>query len=748
MGGQTDYSETLVTRVRNIIQYQLVNTPIGQEVDPNGGQENPVIHKRIDALRDGVTNPDSAHAGEELTDLYRLYLDYKINSLEEANGVDLLFVIDHSGSMNNSAYQGNPYRAPAVMSALNGSDGLISEFLSMDDRNQWAAVGFKGPDGAWDYWPSIFSAWAPRTNYARYNAGLNGSEVLSPGGTSYVFTRDDATPANNVTIANEGDSILTNYTAGLWRAEQFLLQQGVKDDGRKKVIIFISDGIPTLHIDCPSGTLQNAGAAAGSYYYRDNYGGCPDETLTEFGYFVNDMQNYGYVFGDTMEFYTVGFGGTMQTTAGSALLNGMLDIAYGETEHSGHFMTVSDPANSNISGAAGKLKDDLRAIMGMDETFSNIVIQDDLSKYVELYGLENAGGDAAAIMTAAKAKVTMTIPDPNDRTQTQTITLYENGAPVNADNAKFTKADGHTKAYIISELRYNPDTKAIQAVFDSDYQAVAGTTYTLSFDVKTTDEAYMTYAASGYDKYTTGSQEGRPIIGDKDTDYLGTNPANATSVDKPGFRSNDEAKATYDHNGEGESKKYPHPVIQVLDAPIEILKIDQSGNALAGAKFNLYNENYDPAKNWDDAANRACKINTSDLVSTIETVTQGGAAVQKAVVSVSHLKHGTYYLVETKAPEGYIGVDPIKIVVTAQTTATGSGTTDIVTVTASIGNTSIGSDKLYKDGDQWVLKVMNSNGAELPHTGGFGTSIFTTLGLILAATSSFMLWRRKNRCSY
>jgi len=52
-------------------------------------------------LRDGVANPDSPHTGEDLTDLYRLYLDYKIKSLQEANGVDLLLVIDHSGSMNN-----------------------------------------------------------------------------------------------------------------------------------------------------------------------------------------------------------------------------------------------------------------------------------------------------------------------------------------------------------------------------------------------------------------------------------------------------------------------------------------------------------------------------------------------------------------------------------------------------------------------------------------------------------------------
>ena len=169
--------------------------------------------------------------------------------------------------------------------------------------------------------------WQPATELSAYNAGINGSEVLSPG-ENYVFTRSDASPQNqkNVTLANEGPDILTNYTAGFWRAEQFLLKQDVKDDGRKKVIVFISDGIPTLHINCENETLQGAGIANGSPYYRDAYGGCPDQTLTEFGYFVNDMKGYGYTFGENMEFYTIGFGGTMQTESGSKLLNGMLDV--------------------------------------------------------------------------------------------------------------------------------------------------------------------------------------------------------------------------------------------------------------------------------------------------------------------------------------------------------------------------------------------------------------------------------------
>lgn len=729
---EDDYTEGLATYVRNIIQYELENAPVNGPVDPTDKPNVPEIHKRIDALRDGAVNPDSPHTNEDLTDLYRLYLDYKVNSLQEASGVDLLFVIDHSGSMNNTEWQGNPYRAPAVEAALNGDDGLISEFLDMNDKNQWAAVGFKGPDGSANYYWSLSNPWQPATEKSRYNAGINGSEVLSPGGTDYAFTRTNVTSGKNVALNNEGPNILTNYTAGLWRAEQFLLKQSVKEDGRKKVIVFISDGIPTLHINCPNGTLQDAGTANGSPYYRDAYGGCPTETLQEFGYFVNDMRQNGYTFGDNMEFFTIGFGGTMQTQSGSELLNGMLDIAYGQTDHSHNFMTISDtyysPGASVIdySEATENLKNNLRTIMGMNEKFTNIVIQDDLSAYVDLYGIAEAGTDAA-IMRNARAKVTMSIPDSNTPGGTQTITLYENGAPSTDDNAKFTKAD-NTKATIIRELRYDAATKTVKAVFDPEYKAAAGTVYTLSFDVRATDTAYSTYAAGGYDKYASGENEGQIITGDPDTDFLGTTPANATSVDKEGFRSNDEAKVTYKHNSDDEEMKYPHPVIQVA-AKADIVKIDQTGAALEEAKFNLYDSDYDVSKTVEENAVHLIEENLQSKKPT-------NPAGQDAVVRSGKLTPGTYYLVETKTPAGYILLPgPVKITVTE--------VNGILSMTAEINGSPLGN-KLEKVGHGvWKLKVQNSKGYELPNTGGNGTRLFTILGSILILGSVVMLWRRR-----
>ena len=722
---EDEYNRGLATFRRAIIQYELENTPLEGPADPEPEDVTPEIHKRIDALRDGVANPDSAHTDEDLTDLYRLYLDYKIDSLQEPDGVDLLFVIDHSGSMNSSDWPGNEYRAPSVMTALNGQNGLIAEFLAANDKNRWAAVGFKGPDGSRDYTWSLKNPWEPETAAAKNNAGQNGSEVLSSGNT---FTRQTA----NIDLDDEGASILSNYTAGFWRAEQFLLDSTVQADGRKKVVVFITDGVPTLHIDDLNGSLQGAGTAAGSKYYHEEYGGCPDKALTEFDCFVNDMTSNGYSFGGNagnIEFYTIGLGAQMQTAGGADLLNGMLSAAYGQTVPANHFMTITDASGSSDSSAANKLGQDLRIVLGLNHTFSDLVIKDNLSKYVDLYGLAGAGSSASDIMAVAKAKVTMTVPDSeNPQNPPQVITLYENGAPATAENAKFTKANG-TKATIIQELLYDASTKTVSAVFDPEYQPAGDVTYTLSFDVKATDEAYDTYADTGYDKYPDGDHQGQIIVGDQDTDFLGTDPANATSVDKEGFRSNDEAKATYDHNNEDEELVYPHPVIQV-SAKADIVKVDQTGAALEGAKFNLYDENYDPSKTIEQNAGSLIE---ADLQSKKPTDPPG----EDAVIRSGKLTVGTYYLVETNAPAGYNSLTkPVKITVTE--------TNGILQMEAWIEGASAG-DKLVKVSDYgvWKLSIPNSTGVELPHSGGPGTTWIYLIGSILLICCSTLLVARR-----
>ena len=444
------------------------------------------------------------------------------------------------------------------------------------------------------------------------------------------------------------------------------------------------------------------------------------------------MTQNGYTFGDNMEFYTIGFGGSMQTAAGGQLLTGMLDIAYGADGHDGHFMTINDPTSSSDEGSAKKLKEDLRTIMGMNETFSNIVIQDDLSKYVDLFKSEGE----TDLLKSAKAKVTMT--DPDD--PTKTVVLWENGSAANDAKAKFTKANG-TQAPIISRLEYDESKKLVKAVFDPEYEAVAGITYTLSFDVMASDEAYSTFMSAGYDQYTSGNSQGHVIVGDADTDFQGTDPANTTSSGKPGFRSNDSATASYKHNDTVEQKEYPHPVIQAFKAEIHILKTDQEGKPLKGAKFKLYKEAYVPEDTEEvREANAANQIGEE-----MESKLKENGTEKIAEIAVKDLRPGLYYLVETYSPDGYIKSAPVRIEVKVKTIINNKVSQDNVVVTASVGGNDLIGDKLVKTDDYWVMKVVNSTGATLPATGGPGTTMFYVTGIGLIALAVLLLLRKREK---
>ena len=92
-------------------------------------------------------------------------------------------------------------------------------------------------------------------------------------------------------------------------------------------------------------------------------------------------------------------------------------------------------------------------------------------------------------------------------------------------------------------------------------------TYTLEYNVKPTQKAYDEYAANlnaGQGGYGT-------VKGDTDTDL----PGNATSSKKQGFHSNDSACLTYTADGkthECKDNPYSHPVIQVVSSTLHIDK--------------------------------------------------------------------------------------------------------------------------------------------------------------------------------
>lgn len=118
------------------------------------------------------------------------------------------------------------------------------------------------------------------------------------------------------------------------------------------------------------------------------------------------------------------------------------------------------------------------------------------------------------------------------------------------------------------------------------------------------------------------------------------------------------------------------------------------------------------------------------------------------------LKAGTYYITETKSPEGYkLLTNPIKVVITAVGngalgTMDGSYTLKIDDnpVIEIVGGQEFNSRIDIVDGNSaGIIAVENHKGFTLPATGGMGIMIFLAIGLVGIATVSIVMMRNKKK---
>ena len=160
----------------------------------------------------------------------------------------------------------------------------------------------------------------------------------------------------------------------------------------------------------------------------------------------------------------------------------------------------------------------------------------------------------------------------------------------------------------------------------------------------------------------------------------------------------------------------------------DLVKTDNSKKLLTGAKFKLYDSatGTTPVKLIKDATTgnyRVAETSESGAVDEIEINSY-------KAVTISGLNKKTYYLEETKAPDGYNKLterQPVELgkegfVVDA--TITGSGS----------------------KGAEWTsggVQVINNTGATLPSTGGMGTTLFYVLGGGLMVAAVVLLVTKK-----
>lgn len=152
---------------------------------------------------------------------------------------------------------------------------------------------------------------------------------------------------------------------------------------------------------------------------------------------------------------------------------------------------------------------------------------------------------------------------------------------------------------------------------------------------------------------------------------------------------------------------------------IPVFKYTNVNTPLAGAEFILSTDPncVDDTKNLKFTKNTEGKYRYDKTGST--TLTSLDKGRDKGRIDVEGLKAGTYYLKETKAPDGYnLLKKPVTITIDSE-------------------------GKIYVDGSGEVnngdVRVQNNSGTLLPSTGGMGTTMIYLIGALLVLGSGVVL---------
>ena len=177
--------------------------------------------------------------------------------------------------------------------------------------------------------------------------------------------------------------------------------------------------------------------------------------------------------------------------------------------------------------------------------------------------------------------------------------------------------------------------------------------------------------------------------------------------------------------GDSSNTKYtPDSQTKTYTWDVDVFKYTREGEtekALAGATFTL-------SKNTDDELTPIALVSEGNNVYRVAMTGENSTVTEITTdatgkFTIQGLDADTYYLDETKAPDGYnVLAGPITIVI---------GDNGVVNGTAE---TPQGVDE---------VKVLNQTGSVLPSTGGIGTTIFYVLGTILVLGAGVLLVTRK-----
>lgn len=266
--------------------------------------------------------------------------------------------------------------------------------------------------------------------------------------------------------------------------------------------------------------------------------------------------------------------------------------------------------------------------------------------------------------------------------------------------------------YVVQSINYEDDC-TFEIRFEPDYTA----------DLELGSKLVITYSATLNEKAAvttgiTGTGTGDGATANTNQSYLTYGEENRT-----------EPSYTYTYTWELDVFKYYND--------------NNNEMPLAGADFVLYREMTEKVDGEEDTTVKYYAVVGSNNTLTgwtknstsgcaedkddskyASTFTSTGAADSK--IAIRGLDAGTYYLEETKAPDGYNKLtSAIQVTITSSEKSSGRS----ITLTVDQGGTL----------DSNVVKVENKAGSELPGTGGTGTTILYVVGAVLVIGAGILL---------
>ena len=265
------------------------------------------------------------------------------------------------------------------------------------------------------------------------------------------------------------------------------------------------------------------------------------------------------------------------------------------------------------------------------------------------------------------------------------------------------------------------------------------------------DTTYYTVTASGNTfsvkiDILKAIRDGKMKKGDKlYTYYTGVLNAEAKVYDEG--KQDNTAYLEYSNNPNETDDKGKTPDKKVYDWTFRmgVNKVNESNASITGAKFVLSKKGALTVSglNCDEQGVPAV---TADLIGLVAVEGDYRVAVEGDTNIVYVIDAGSavikglddavdYYLYETKAPEGFnLLKEPVQFKITAKYNADGSAlVAGSPTVTIGTGASST----------ELSTNVVNKAGAELPSTGGVGTTVFYVVGGLLVAVAVVLLVTKK-----